>query len=182
MYLLEVYLALLVIDPPWFFSVSAGNAAQRIHEKVHVAVRELRALPDFGRSPPCGGQKRSAFKRYRRKHSDKLSNPKSPRSRLSLTPRSPDASCTPSPQSSASPRTPSCGSRTSDDYVEMKMVKLPARERERWETGEEESGYMVMSPQPRYSLPVCPPEDYTPVQSHEEEWSACPSHHTSMNW
>lgn len=179
---MKAYIASLVIDLPRFFPVCAGNAAQRIHEKVRVALRELRALPDFGRSPPCGSQKRSAFKRYRRKHSDKPFNPKSLRPRLSLVPRSPDASCAPSPQSFTSPRTPSCGSRTSDDYVEMKMVRLPARERERWETSEEESGYMVMSPQPRYSLPVCPPEDYTLMESHEEERSACPSHHMSMNW
>lgn len=181
MYLLKVCLALLVIDLPWCLLVCAGNAAQRIHEKVRVAVRELRALPDFSHSPPCSGQKRSAFKRYRRKHSGKPSKPKSPRPCLSLTPRSPRASCVPSPQSPSSPGTPSCGSRTSDDYVEMKMVKLPTREREHWETGEEESGYMVMSPQPRYCLPVCPPEDYTPMESHEEEWSACPSHHMAIN-
>lgn len=65
--------------------------------------------------------------------------------------------------------------------MEMWMVRAPARERERWETGEHESTYMVMSPQPRYSLPVSPSEDYTAMESCEEEWSAGPSHCTSMN-
>lgn len=63
----------------------------------------------------------------------------------------------------------------------MKVVELPRRERERWEGGEEESNYMVMSPQPRYSLPVCPPEDYTPMEGPEEEWSPGPSHCMSMD-
>lgn len=61
------------------------------------------------------------------------------------------------------------------------MVSTPTRERERWETDEHESAYMVMSPQPRYSLPVSSPEDYTAMESHDEEWSAGPSHHTSMS-
>lgn len=146
-----------------------------------MAVGELRALPDFGRSPPCGRQKRSAFKRYRRKCSEKLSIPKSRRPGLSETPRGLDASCTPSPQSSASPGTPSCSSQTSDDYMEMRRVRPAARERERRETSEDESAYMVMSPQPRYSFPVFPFEDYTAMESQDEEWSAGPSYSTSMN-
>lgn len=175
-------LASLIIEPLLgFFLCCEGNAAQRIHEKVRVAVRELRALPDFGHSPPCGGQKRSGFKRYRHKPIEKPSNSKSPHPRLCLTPRSPHVSCAPSPQSSTLSGTPSCSSQTSDYYMEMRIVRPPTRERERWETGEDEPAYMVMSPQPRYSLPVSPPEDYTPMESHDEEWSASPSLNTSMN-
>lgn len=170
----------LLLTSCWFSLLCEGNAAQLVHEKVRVAVRELRALPDFGHSPPCGGQKRSTFKRYRRKYSKKLSNPKSPHPSFSETPRGLDASCTPSAQSSASSGTPSCSSQTSDDYMEMRRVR-PARERERWETSEDESVYMVMSPQPRCNLPVFPPEDYTVMESEDEEWPAGPSHRTSMN-
>lgn len=169
------------MTPCWFSLLCEGNTAQRIHEKVRVAVRELRALPDFGRSPPCGGQKHSTFNHCRRKHNKKPPNPRLSRRRFSLTPRNPNTSCTPFPLGSASSKTPSCSSQTPDDYMEMRMVTPPTRVRECWETGEDRSAYMVMSPQPRYNLPVFPSKDYTVMESHDEEWSAGPSRHASMS-
>lgn len=169
---------------PWF-PVCAGNTtvAQRIHEKVREAVRELRALPDFSSSPTSSTQNLWALKNCRPKYRDKPANPKPPVPGISLPPRSPENSLTPSTLGFNSPVTPPRCGLSSGSYVEMKVIKPTFRRRNRWEPGgEEEEEYMMMSPQGRHSLPVRLHDGYFPVMSAKKyEGSASPSHQTSVD-
>lgn len=174
-----------VVTPP-SSCVPSPAAAQHIHEVVREAVRALRALPDFSRSPTSANQSHAllASKRCRPKYRDKLLNarphggPRNPESPTRFHPESSrrDQTKLESPVRPASHRSPSSsnqgsGSETGSD-LEMKTEHCL----DGAEPGEEEGpGYVMMSPRENHSPSEAPQDDYVTMTSPRKHGApACP--------
>lgn len=120
----------------WMEARSQGNlaVAQHIHEVVREAVRALRALPDFSRSPTSNHnqlQTLLASKRCRPKYRDRPLNGRPLGSRLVLPPKNPESptqSCQSLPRKPDQMEPESTLSSTPETscYMEMKTDHLPA--------------------------------------------------------
>uniref|UniRef100_A0AAQ5XLQ8 Uncharacterized protein n=1 Tax=Amphiprion ocellaris TaxID=80972 RepID=A0AAQ5XLQ8_AMPOC len=177
----------------WMEAKDQGDPAlaQHIHEAVREAVRKLRALPDFTRSPISNHSQPQALlasKRCRPKYRDKPLNVRPP-GPLVLLPRNPDIQTSPSQSYSRPCNTDnaklasylsfssrlspyraqqSCKSETGG-YVEMRMDQhsVTAFGMQQWEPVKEEDGpgYMIMSPLVSHSSSVLPKDDYMTMAS-----------------
>lgn len=165
--------------PPSASLVCTGSpaVAQHIHEVVREAVRALRALPDFSRSPTSSSQLQNLLvsKRCRPKYREKPANPRPlcPRP----PPRTPGSpilcyleSCR--PDRSECPRA-SCLSPSRSHQSPDEMKRCP--------TGGQGQGYMMMSPKGSSSS-VLPQDEYVIMTSpHKHDWPAGSSRQTSFN-
>ncbi|XP_034533588.1 insulin receptor substrate 1-like [Notolabrus celidotus] len=151
----------------WMEAKDRGNpaVAQNIHEVIRDTVRDLRALPDFNRSPTSSSnqlQSLLASKRCRPKYRDKPVNVRPLGSRLSLPPRTPETQTQSyielrkpdKPEHGSSPSSTSPLKRHQSStpetcgYMEMKTEhpnpekeehrSVTASEMASWEQGEEE--------------------------------------------
>ncbi|XP_077566162.1 uncharacterized protein LOC144181435 isoform X2 [Stigmatopora nigra] len=138
----------------WF---EAKDQAQHIHEAVRDAVRALRGLPDFSRSPTSSNSQLLAYKRCRPKYRERK-NP-------NIQTASPQYQQSEAiePQSPLSPR--SIAFPEPDRYMDMGTQPCPS------ECGGTDEGvaYMMMSPQASRSCSALPQDAYVAMSSPQKE-------------
>ncbi|XP_058472407.1 insulin receptor substrate 2-A-like [Solea solea] len=170
----------------WMEARDQGNTAiaQQIHEAVREAVRALRALPDFSRSPTSNPSQPQAVvfsKRSRPKYRDKPLTARPPSSLLVQPPRNSDIQTSPAPayenpckpdrtlsDSTVSPLRAQRESSSSESTCSYKEKTTEQCGVETCEQGEEQQGgrgYMMMSPQGSHSSSLSLQDDYMTMAS-----------------
>ncbi|KAM4538045.1 uncharacterized protein V3H82_023822 [Fundulus diaphanus] len=187
----------------WMEAREEGNPAlaQHIHEAVREAVRALRALPDFSRSPTSSHNQQPGIlgsKRCRPKHRDKPATVRA-LTPLALHPRDPESQTSPvhlhrgaqKPDDTKSESSLSFTSHLSPSRCQQSPVPKPKSCRtQSWESAEKEEGlgYMMMSPTVSHSLSELSQEEYVVMESPQKpsrpgylSSSSCSSLQTSFS-
>ncbi|XP_061746026.1 insulin receptor substrate 4-like isoform X2 [Nerophis ophidion] len=173
----------------WLEAKDQGNPAmaQHIHEVVRDAVRELRVLPDFSRSPVSNHGQLLVTKRCRPRYREKssqgrLSGSAATHTLLDVHAQSDSEPCKPNPTEPPSPlRQHGDTVPERDGYMDM-MRQLGGEDCKVTfaAVGEEEGrGYMMMSPQASRSTSTVPRDDYVVMASPQKDQPASISHQTS---
>ncbi|XP_054630545.1 insulin receptor substrate 2-B-like isoform X2 [Dunckerocampus dactyliophorus] len=158
----------------WLEAKDRGNTAvaQRIHEAVRDAVRVLRVLPDFGRSPATNHGQLPVPKRCRPKYRDKSSQARPVGSVLTQAPTRSDVDLR-----KASTTEPECSPGKRDGSVDV--MAQPGSEGTCEEAGR---GYVMMSPQAGRTSSAPPQDEYVAMASPQKHnRPAFVSPQTSLN-